>query len=53
MPSPDRAAVTDADFYLLERSLEPEGRQFLHRIREFMEKSVQLESPVNLPTWPL
>src|SRR5580698_29544 len=41
MPSPDRAAVTDADFYLLEQSLEPEGRQFLHRIREFMEKSVQ------------
>src|SRR6202044_3076980 len=41
MPSPDRAAVTDADFYLLEQSLEPEGRQFLRRIREFMEKSVQ------------
>src|SRR6202522_4463237 len=41
MPSPDRAAVTDADFYLLEQSLEPEGRQFLHRVREFMEKSVQ------------
>ena len=41
MPSADRAAVTDADFYLLEQSLEPEGRQFLSRIREFMEKSVQ------------
>src|ERR1700683_3697429 len=41
MPSPDRAAVTDADFYLLAQSLEPEGRQVLPRIREFMEKSVQ------------
>ena len=41
MPPADRTAVTDADFYLLERSLEPEGRQFLHRLREFMEKSVQ------------
>jgi len=25
MPSADRPAVTDADFYLLEQSLEPEG----------------------------
>jgi glutaryl-CoA dehydrogenase len=41
MSSADRAAVTDGDFYLLERSLEPEGRQLLRRIREFMEKSVQ------------
>jgi glutaryl-CoA dehydrogenase len=41
MSSADRAAVTDADFYLIERSLEPEGRQLLRRIREFMEKSVQ------------
>jgi glutaryl-CoA dehydrogenase len=41
MPSADRTAVTDADFYLLEQSLEPEGRQLLHRVREFMEKSVQ------------
>ena len=41
MPSADRTAVIDADFYLLEQSLEPEGRQLLHRVREFMEKSVQ------------
>ncbi len=40
MPSADRPAVQDADFYLLERSLEPEGRQLLHRVREFMEKSI-------------
>jgi glutaryl-CoA dehydrogenase len=33
--------VTDADFYLLERELEPEGRQLLRRVREFMEKTVQ------------
>jgi glutaryl-CoA dehydrogenase len=31
----------DADFYLLERSLDPEGRELLQRVREFMEKSVQ------------
>jgi len=36
-----RTAVTNADFYLLESSLEPEGRQLLLRIREFMEKSIQ------------
>src|SRR5690349_22256839 len=36
-----RTAVTDADFYLLERSLDDDGRQFLRRVREFMEKSVQ------------
>jgi glutaryl-CoA dehydrogenase len=41
MPSADRVAVTDADFYLLERSLEPGGRQLLKQVREFMEKSVQ------------
>ena len=41
MPSADRAAVTDADFYLLEQSLEPAGRELLRRVREFMEKSVQ------------
>jgi hypothetical protein len=29
------------DFYLLELLLDPEGRQLLHRVREFMEKSVQ------------
>ena len=33
--------VTDADFYLLEQQLEPEGRQLLRRVREFMEKAVQ------------
>jgi len=26
MPTADRTAVTDADFYLLEQSLEPEAR---------------------------
>ncbi|MGH3160429.1 MAG: acyl-CoA dehydrogenase family protein [Streptosporangiaceae bacterium] len=36
-----RTAVTDADFYLLEQSLDDDGRQFLRRVREFMEKSVQ------------
>jgi glutaryl-CoA dehydrogenase len=41
MPNAARTAVTDADFYLLEQNLEPEGRQLLHRVREFMEKSVQ------------
>ena len=41
MPSADRVAATDADFYLLEQSLEPGGRQLLHQVREFMEKSVQ------------
>jgi glutaryl-CoA dehydrogenase len=41
MPKTDRSAVTDADFYLLEQSLEPEGRALLHRVREFMEKTVQ------------
>ena len=41
MPSADRVAVTDADFYLLEQSLEPGGRQLLRQVREFMEKSVQ------------
>ncbi len=41
MPSADRIAVTDADFYLLEQSLEPAGRQLLRQVREFMEKSVQ------------
>src|SRR5919109_2891370 len=37
----DRPAVTDADFYLLEQSLDDDGRQLLRRVREFMEKSVQ------------
>jgi len=39
------SAAQDADFYLLERTLEPEGRQLLLRIREFMEKSVGLTEP--------
>ena len=36
-----RTAVTDADFYLIEQTLDTGGRQLLHRVREFMEKSVQ------------
>src|SRR5579863_3586261 len=36
-----RTAVTDADFYLIEQSIDDEGRQLLRRIREFMEKKVQ------------
>src|SRR6201994_2554007 len=36
-----RTAVTDADFYLLEQSLDDEGRALLRRIREFMEKKIQ------------
>src|SRR4051795_4352055 len=36
-----RTAVTDADFYLIEQSIDDEGRELLHRIREFMEKKVQ------------
>jgi hypothetical protein len=31
-----RTAVTDADFYLIEQSLDDEGRQLLRRVREFM-----------------
>ena len=30
-----RTAVTDADFYLIEQSLDDDGRQFLRRVREF------------------
>jgi glutaryl-CoA dehydrogenase len=36
-----RTAVTDADFYLLEQTLDAERRGLLLRVREFMEKSVQ------------
>ncbi|HET9974122.1 MAG TPA: acyl-CoA dehydrogenase family protein, partial [Streptosporangiaceae bacterium] len=36
-----RTAVTNADFYLIEQSLDDEGRALLRRIREFMEKKVQ------------
>ena len=36
-----RTAVTDADFYLIEQSLDDEGRALLRRVREFMEKKVQ------------
>ena len=41
MPKADRPAATDADFYLLEQTLEPEGRELLHRVREFMEKEIE------------
>jgi hypothetical protein len=41
MTSSGRAPAADADFYLLEQSLRPEGRQLLLRVREFMEKSIQ------------
>ena len=41
MTSADRPVVQDADFYMLEQLLDPEGRQLLLRVREFMEKSVQ------------
>jgi hypothetical protein len=44
-----RTAVTDADFYLLEQSLDDEGRQLLRRVREFMEKSVQRSSTTTGP----
>src|SRR5581483_4919874 len=37
----DVTPVTDADFYLLEQTLEPSGRDLLHRIRSFLEKEVQ------------
>ena len=36
-----RTAVTDADFYLIEQTLDDDGRQRLRRVREFMEKTVQ------------
>ena len=41
MTSSGRTPVADADFYLLEQSLQPEGRQLLLQVREFMEKSAQ------------
>jgi glutaryl-CoA dehydrogenase len=41
MAGSGRAALTDGDFYLIERSLDDQGRQLLLRVREFMEKSVQ------------
>src|ERR1700691_4400950 len=34
-------AITDGDFYLLERQLPPESRELLLRAREYMEKTVQ------------
>ena len=40
MPIADQPVAQDADFYLLARSLDDEGRQLLRRVREFMEKSV-------------
>jgi glutaryl-CoA dehydrogenase len=48
MTSADRTAAQDADFYLLEQTLEPEGRQLVARVREFMEKSVQPVIPHDL-----
>jgi glutaryl-CoA dehydrogenase len=36
-----RTAITDGDFYLLERQLPAESRELLHRVREYMEKTVQ------------
>ncbi len=36
-----RDAITDADFYLLERQLPTGSRELLHRVREYMEKTVQ------------
>jgi glutaryl-CoA dehydrogenase len=33
--------VTDSDFYSLELLLDPDGRQLLHRVREFMQKEVE------------
>src|SRR3984885_9191525 len=36
-----RDAITDGDFYLLERQLPAESRELLHRVREYMEKTVQ------------
>jgi glutaryl-CoA dehydrogenase len=33
--------TADADFYLLEQSLDPAGRELLLRVREYMEKTVQ------------
>ena len=41
MTSTGQPVVTGADFYLIERSLDPADRQLLLRVREFMEKSVQ------------
>jgi glutaryl-CoA dehydrogenase len=41
MASSGQPVVTGADFYLIERSLDPADRQLLLRVREFMEKSVQ------------
>jgi glutaryl-CoA dehydrogenase len=41
MTGSGRTALTDGDFYLIEQTLDPEGRQLLLRTREFMEKSVQ------------
>jgi glutaryl-CoA dehydrogenase len=33
--------TADADFYLLERLLDPAGRELVARVREYMEKTVQ------------
>jgi hypothetical protein len=39
MPRSGSPAVTDADFYLLEQTLDQAGRQPVARVREYMEKS--------------
>ena len=41
MTSSGQPVVTGADFYLIERSLDPADRQLVARVREYMEKSVQ------------
>jgi glutaryl-CoA dehydrogenase len=33
--------VTDSDFYSLELLLDPDGRELLHRVRQFMQKEVE------------
>ncbi len=33
--------ASDSDFYSLEQLLDPDGRQLLHRVREFMEKEIE------------
>jgi glutaryl-CoA dehydrogenase len=33
--------ASDSDFYSLELLLDPDGRQLLHRVREFMEKEIE------------
>ena len=44
-----RTAVTDADFYLIEQTLDDDGRQRLRRVREFMEKRSSRSSTTTGP----